>query len=496
MRNNRKKTKGKVAVIGAGLGGLAAALRLAAQGWSVCVCEQAATPGGKMNTWESGGYRFDTGPSLITMPWVFEALFEAAGTRMSDHLTFQSVHPFAEYHFDDGTHFTHTGDLPAWLTTVRALEQNDASGFLRFMELGARLFNVSQATFFSRSPFERPNCQIIRALRHLPLRFGWGNYDRTVRHFFRSPHLRQLFNRYITYVGSSPYQAPATLSVIPYVEYAFGVRHIQGGLYRMIEVLCALGEKEGVEYRMNTPIRSIMRRGGRVIGVEPEKGPLIEADVVIMNGDASCAPVLLGESGAQPLPERNRSMSGLIFLYALKRTLPDLSHHQIFFSADYPTEFRQLFDERRFPDDPTVYINIPSRTDRSLVPGEGEVLFVMANAPANDGDTWDDAMIKQARTHVMQRLRKSGFPDIEQDISASTVWTPRKMAMQYGMPGGAIYGQASHSWRGAFMRPPNKDRSVAGLYYVGGSTHPGGGTPTVVMSADITSRLVEQYESS
>lgn len=488
------RTKGNVVVIGAGLGGLAAALRLAAQGWSVCVCEQAATPGGKMNIWQSGGYRFDTGPSLLTMPWVFEALFEAAGERLSDHITFQRVHPLAEYHFDDGTHFTHTGDLPAWLTTVRSLERNDASGFLRFMALGARLFKVSQATFFRRALSEPPDRTTLRALRDMPLRHGWGNYDRTVRHFFRSPHLRQLFNRYITYVGSSPYRAPATLSVIPYVEYAFGGRHIQGGLYRMIEVLCALGDTIGVEYRMNTPIRSILRSAGRVTGVEPEHGSPIKADVVIMNGDASCAPVLLGEPGAEPLAERNRSMSGLIFLFALKRTLPDRPHHQIFFSADYPTEFRQLFDERRFPDDPTVYINIPSRTDRSLVSGEGEVLFVMANAPANDGDAWDEAMTKQARSRVMQRLRKSGFPDIEPDISASTVWTPRRMAVQYGMPGGAIYGQASHGWRGAFMRPPNKDRRVAGLYYVGGSAHPGGGTPTVLMSADITARLVEQHE--
>jgi phytoene dehydrogenase-like protein len=187
-------------------------------------------------------------------------------------------------------------------------------------------------------------------------------------------------------------------------------------------------------------------------------------------------------------------MSGLMFLFALRRTMPGRPHHSVFFSADYAAEFRQLFDERRFPDDPTVYVNMPSRTDRTMTPGEGEVMFVMANAPANDADAWDDAMVDAARRRVLARLRKAGYPEFEPDIVDSAVWTPRRMAERYGMPGGAIYGRVSHGWRGAFLRPPNKDRRVPGLYYVGGSTHPGGGTPTVLMSAAITSDLIRRHE--
>jgi phytoene dehydrogenase-like protein len=239
---------------------------------------------------------------------------------------------------------------------------------------------------------------------------------------------------------------------------------------------------------------AIRRTDGRAVGVELEGGAFLAADAVIMNGDASCTPQLLGEHEQEPPDERNRSMSGLVFLFALGSTLPDHPHHSVFFSADYRTEFRQLFDERRFPDDPTVYINMPSRTDRSMTPGDGEVMFMMANAPANDSDPWDESMVSSARDKVMGRLRASGYPDFEKHVVASTVWTPKKMARQYGMPGGSIYGQVSHGWRGAFMRPANRDRRIKGLYYVGGSTHPGGGTPTVLMSAAITDKLIRQYE--
>ena len=213
-----------------------------------------------------------------------------------------------------------------------------------------------------------------------------------------------------------------------------------------------------------------------------------------MNGDASDGPELLGEAGGGGLPISKRSLSGLVFLLGLKRALPALQHHSIYFSADYRREFAQLFDERRFPDDPTVYVNAPSRSDRSLVPGDGETLFIMANAPANDDDPWDEEQIGKARSRVFERLRRSGFPEIEADIAVSDVWTPRRIAGRYSMPGVAIYGAHSHGWWSAFLRPPNKSSRYAGLYYAGGSAHPGGGTPTVLLSARITCELIQRYE--
>lgn len=486
----------RVVVIGGGLGGLAAGLRLAARGWRVTVCEQGHSFGGKMNSWSERGFRFDTGPSLITMPWVFASLFEAAGSSLAEHLTLVPLDPIAEYVYPDGTRFTYTASLPDWLGTIRQLDRRDATGFLGFLALGARLFAVSERTFLRRRPLDWPRGGDWRMLGRLPLRYGWGNYHRTVTAHFRSPYLRQFFDRYPTYVGSSPYDSPATLAVIPYVEYVFGGWYPKGGLYRIVESLLELAAQAGVTLLARSRATRIEHAGGRVTGVRLADGTRLPADVIVMNGDASETPGLLGEKGARRLPEAERSMSGLVFLFGVKRTLPELRHHTIFFSRDYRREFAELFGERRFPEDPTVYVNAPSRSDRSVVPGEGEALFIMANAPANDDDAWDEEQIARCRRRVMTRLREGGFPDIEAEAVVTDVWTPRKIESRYSMPGGAIYGTHSHGWRRAFLRPPNKDPKYGGLYYVGGSVHPGGGTPTVLLSAEITSELIRQYEGA
>ena len=483
----------KAVIIGGGLGGLATALRLAARGWAVTVCERGPSFGGKMNSWCERGFRFDTGPSLITMPWIFEDLFNAAGARIEDHLELVPMHPIAEYVYADGARFTYSASMPEWLDVVRRLEPRDVNGFLKFMELGARLYEVSKETFLRRRPAGPPDARSVAALRHMPLRYGWGNYHKTVRAHFKSPYLQQLFDRYPTYVGSSPYQSPATLAVIPYIEHAFGGWYVSGGLYRIVENLVDLARRAGVTMLLNSTVERIERAGKRANGVTLRDGSRIDADVVVMNGDASAAPALLGEEGAGGLPPRERSLSGLVFLLAVKRRLCELRHHSMFFSSDYEKEFRELFEEHRFPDDPTVYVNAPSRSDRSVVPGEGETLFIMANAPADDIG-WDEERIAEARRRVFARLRRSGFPEIEPDIIASDVWTPSHIAARYLMPGGAIYGTHSHGWRHAFLRPPNKDARYKGMYYVGGSTHPGGGTPTVLLSAQITSELIQRYE--
>lgn len=485
-----------VVIIGGGLGGLGAAVRLAARGRRVIVCESGATFGGKMNTWEHCGFRFDTGPSLITMPWIFEDLFSAAGSRLSDHLELVPMHPISEYVYADGTRFDYSSSLPEWLSTLERFGRSEADGFLRFMELGARLFAVSRETFLRYRPRDWWRIGDLGGLGRMPLRYGWGNYHRTVEAHFRSPYLRRLYDRYPTYVGSSPYQSPATLAVIPYIEYAFGGWYPQGGLYRIVESLVELARALRVELRAGARVASIDRAGDRVCGVTLEDGEKIRADVVVMNGDASDAPVLLGEPGARRLAPNDRSMSGLVFLFGVRRTMPELRHHTIFFSEDYRREFDELFVERKFPSDPTVYVNAPSRTDRSVVPVEGEALFVMANAPANDDDEWDETQIAEARNRVTATLARGGMKDFENDVVVADVWTPRRIGAMYLMPGGAIYGTHSHGWRKAFLRPPNKDRHLRGLYYVGGSTHPGGGTPTVLISAQITSELIEQYEKS
>jgi len=476
-------------IIGAGLGGLAAALRLRARGFAVTVFEAGPTFGGKMNRWVSGGFTFDTGPSLITMPWVFADLFRAAGSSLEEHVELLPLHPLSEYVYSDGTRFTYTSSLPEWIQTLKRLDPRDVSGFFRFQKLGAQLFEVSKRTFLKHAPSERPGREQLQALRHMPVRYGWGNYHSTVAAHFRSPYLRQLYDRYPTYVGSSPYSAPATLALIPYLEYAFGGYAVRGGLYRIVEALVSLCRASGVNLCPNSRVASIDVEQGAARGVTLSDGRRCTADLVIMNGDSATLGALLSMALGTAERKDNRSMSGFVMLLGVRRALPELQQHTIFFSADYKNEFSEVFDKRQFPTDPTVYVNAPSRADRSLTPGFGEALFIMANAPATD-DPWDSAQIEQAQSRVMERLRKSGFPDLTDEIAVQDIWTPRRIADCYLMPGGAIYGSDSHGWRNAFFRPPNRHAKVRDLYRVGGSTHPGGGTPTVLLSAEITCRLI------
>ena len=478
----------KVAIIGGGLGGLATAARLAAKGHPVTLCEAGPRLGGKMNVLEHQGWRFDTGPSLITMPHVFAETFAAAGARIEDHLQLERLEPVAEYIWPDGTRLTHSAQLPHWLETIRQLEPRDVAGFMRFLKLGARLFELSDATFLRRAMDAPPDWRTLAALRHLPLRRAWGNYARAVEGFFHSPHLRQMFNRYPTYVGSSPWRSPATLLVIPYLEIAFGGWFVKGGLYRIVEALAGVARSRGAELMTNAAVERVTHSSGRVKGVRLADGRNVDADIVVMNGDAGYLDRLLGRLEQAELPPAQRSMSGYLLLAGSRRRLHGTHHHTVCFSADYRAEFRQLIDERRFPDDPTVYVNMPSRSDPSVAPEGCEGLFIMANAPADSAlDT------SRSRERVVARLEASGFAT---DFEVFEHWTPQRMARAYHMPGGAIYGQASHGWRGAFLRPANRQRRTRGLYLVGGSGHPGGGTPTVLISARITSDLIGRHESA
>lgn len=483
----------RVAVIGGGLGGLATAVRLASRGHRVTLCEAGATFGGKMNRWQSRGFTFDTGPSLITMPDVFRETFEAAGERIEDHLQLERLDPVAEYIWPDGTRFEHSTNLAQWLDVLKQIEPRDAEGFMRFLEHGARLFELSSETFLRRGMDQPPDWRTLKALRHMPVRRAWGNYDAAVREFFVSPYLRQMFNRYPTYVGSSPYRSPATLLVIPYLEHAFGGWFVKGGLYRIVESLVEIARAKGVELLTNAPVDRIWHEGGRVKSVHLASGHSVTADVVVMNGDASLLPRLLGE-GAGDLAPNERSMSGFLTLAAMGSDMPALHHHTVCFSENYEREFQQIFEREEFPEDPTVYINAPSRSDRSVVPGTGETLFIMANTPAR-AEAWDEGMTRTAWERVLGRITRSGLPDLREDAVEIDHWTPRRIGERYRMPGGAIYGKHSHGWRNAFLRPRNR-HAKGGLYLVGGSAHPGGGTPTVLLSARITSNLIEKNESA
>jgi len=483
-------------IVGAGLGGLALALRAAHAGWKVQVFDKYHSPGGKMNRLEQQGFTFDTGPSLITMPDIFLALFDECEVDRS-HLQFRRLLPLTLYRYHDGTAIAYPSSLPELFTLLERLEPDGGEGFWRLLATGAMLMELSRHTFFKTSPSELPARTelkgMLSALRWLPLRYAWGNYWRIVERHITSAYLQRIFLRYPTYVGSSPYRSPATLIIIPYLEFAFGGWYIEGGLYRIVETILAALQRYGAEVVCRTNVRRIVHQNGKVVGVELEGGDIASADVVVFNGDATTIDSLLGRSeGLKPKAER--SLSGVVALVGLASKLSeDVYHHTIAFSPDYRQEFAELFDEKRFPTNPTVYLNVTSKTDPTTAPPGGETLFIMANAPAIVGASWrsHEAMLWD---RIMATLARCGIDIPESQITVRHILTPEDFEHRYAMPGGSIYGWASHSYRTAFFRPPLRDRSIRGLYYVGGSTHPGGGTPMVLHSANLVYQLICRYE--
>jgi len=482
----------RAVIAGGGLAGLAVGLRLRAAGWQVTVCDNGPAFGGKMNRRQSAGFCFDTGPTLLTMPDTLRSLFAAIGTRLEDHLQLKPLDPHACYVYPDGFRLAVPARWEDWLEIIGRFAPDDAEGALRLHELGERIYLLSQSTFFRNHPLTPLRWPPAGALRHLPMRHAWGNYARTVERFIRDPRLRRIYLRYPTYVGSSPYLCPATLLVIPYLEHAFGCWYVVGGMYRIVESLVDLARRIGVELVSEAEVKRIEHDGRQVQGVRLHNGALLPAEAVVFNGDAAALAGLLGRR-AQSKPEA-RSLSGFVILLGLHERIAGLHHHTVLFSEDYTSEFDDLFRRQRFPVSPTVYINAPE--DAASAPPGGQALFLMANAPGDGSLHWDEAVTDNAKRRIFARLRQAGLPDLEAGAVVCEVWHPGRFAQRYLAPGGAIYGDNSHGWRRAFLRPPNRSPRLRGLYCAGGSFHPGGGVPMVLLSAEMTAALVLEGKRS
>ena len=484
-------------VVGAGLGGLATAVRLAAGGARVAVLEQDAQPGGKLNQWRSGGFTFDTGPSLVTMPGVIADLFRAAGRRRGDYLTLQPLHPGCRYRWPDGTTFNADSDLAAMTAAIRRLDPRDVGGYLRFLAYGRALYERAARPFLFH---ERPRpMDLLRRRGWDVLRIGaFTTMDAAVRAHFHSPYLRQLFNRYATYNGSSPYQAPATLCLIPYLELAEGGWYIAGGLYRLAEALLRLAGELGVEIRTGAQVAEVLFDGRQAVGVRLAGGEELRAGAVVVNADPLYAYQSLIPPALRPRREpaarvtlaSDLSCSGFVLLLGTDCDFPALAHHNIFFSGDYPAEFRALFRQRRPAPDPTIYVSYTSRSDPTQAPPGGGNLFVLVNAPAlTPAANWD-AWAGPYRKLVLDRLEAAGLPDLRRHIVIERMLTPSTFAGRFNAFGGALYGFSSNNRLAAFRRPANRAPGLPGLFFVGGSAHPGGGIPLALLSARLVANAV------
>lgn len=480
-----------VVVIGGGIGGLSAAIRLAAANQPVLLLEKNAQVGGKMSRFQADGFTWDTGPSVITMRHVLEELFAAAHRRLDDYLTLRPVEPLTRYFYRDGTVLDASRDLPTMAEQIARLDERDVAGYLAFLSYAAQLHRITGPVFIYDQP------PTWRSFLRVPFRDwfkvdGLRTMDQAARNFVRSPHLRQLLGRFATYVGASPYLAPATLNVIAHVELTGGVWYPQGGIYSIAAALERLARELGVEIRTGCAVAEILldakSQSRRVAGVRLASGEVIEAKQVISNLDVTATyRQLLPKLRARPPQEP--SCSGFIMLLGVNQQHPQLAHHNIFFSRDYPAEFDAIFRQGVPPDDPTIYVAITSKSDPDHAPPGGENWFVLVNAPPL-GPQFDWEQEKERyRDHVLAKLAQQEV-EVRPHLVSQHIFTPLDLERMTGAWRGALYGASSNNRWAAFLRPRNRARDMVGLYFAGGTTHPGGGVPMVTLSGKVAAGLV------
>ncbi len=482
-------------VIGAGVGGLASAIDLACAGLQVTLVEQAPTPGGKLRPVRIGDAWLDAGPTVFTMRGAFEELFADAGERLEDHLRLRPVERLARHAWVEG------GQLDLFADPRQSAEAigefagpAEARRFRAFCRRAAEIHDTLDNTF-------------MRAQRTTPLglfhRVGYRNLGAMLRispfttlwqalgRYFHDSRLRQLYGRYATYCGSSPFEAPATLMLIAHVE-SEGVWQVEGGMHRLATALAGLAERCGVELRCATRARAIHTARGRVSGVELAHGEFLPAGTVVSNGDAAAlASGLFGDhlrSAVRRQPPRTRSQSAITWNWRAKTGGFPLHHHSVFFSSDYADEFQAVFRRGEPPPEPTVYICAQDRHDQQSVAGP-ERLLCLINAPAQgDRKSFSDTEIQQCQHQTLSLLERCGL-SIQPTEETPVIHTPTDFEARYPATGGALYGMASHGWRASFQRPAARTR-VPGLYLAGGSTHPGAGLPMAMMSGRLAAAQV------
>lgn len=486
----------QVVVIGAGVGGLAAAIELARAGRAVTVVERGDVPGGKMRRVPVAGLGVDAGPTVFTMRWVFDGLLAGAGTGLEDHLTLHSPERLARHGWEDGSRLDLWADRERSAAAIETFaDAENAQGYLDFCDRSADVYATLRDSFIDA---QRPNPVSLVGrvgLQRLPAMFRiqpfkslWG----VLGEHFTDPRLRQLFGRYATYVGSSPLNAPATLMLVAHVEQD-GVWLLRGGMHALARALASVGESLGVSYRYGVEAERIEVSGGAVSGVTLAGGEQLPADRVVFNGDASAlGRGLLGRAAqraARPVDAPRRSLSAVTWCVVGRPAGFPLDFHNVFFGRDYPAEFRAVFRDRTITATPTVYL---CAQDRGPWPAEGDAgerMLLLVNAPADgDGGGVSDGQLADLERRVTGLLARCGL-SLELGGEACRATRPQDFEALFPASGGALYGRASHGPLASFARPPARS-SVRGIYLAGGSAHPGAGVPMAALSGRLAARAL------
>lgn len=483
----------KVIIVGAGIGGIATAIRLAVKGFEVEVHEKNDVAGGKLYLIEKDGFRFDAGPSLFTQPANVEELFSLAGEDIRSYFTYMQVPIACRYFFENGKQLNAYTDQQAFAHEMEQKVGEPKENILRYLRDAEQVYEKVGTIFLNHSLHRASTWlhrRVIDAMRTVKLPYLFNTLDGFNRSRLRSPEAVQVFNRFATYNGSNPFSAPGMLSLIPHLEQNQGTFYPHGGLINIPRALLALAEKKGVRFVLNSHVQQITTDKGKATGIITNDG-FIPAAHVISNVDAyyTYKKLLLDEAGARKILRNERSSSALIFYWGIKRDFPELHLHNIFFSQSYKAEFDCLFHQKKFHDDPTIYVNISSKMEGGQAPEGKENWFVMVNAPAMVGADWK-METEKLRKLVITKLNRMLNADLENEIEVEEVLTPEGIQTRTDSYLGSLYGTSSNSKWAAFLRHANFTTKIKGLYFTGGSVHPGGGIPLCLKSAAIVSGLI------
>lgn len=483
----------KIAVIGSGVAGLAASIRLANRGHDVTVFESNSYPGGKLTTIEKDGFKWDAGPSLFTMPNLVEDVLELAQLNSDDAFPYQKMDESCKYFWEDGTQLTAHENRRVFANEVEEKLGVKAFRVMNALRDSEQAYNAVSPFFLEKSLHKIPdllNGSLLKLMTSFPKLNLHKSMHSVNKSRFKNEKLIQLFDRFATYNGSSPYQASGIMNVIPHLEHNVGTFLPDGGMYAITNSLVKAAQSLAVEVRLNSKVEKIEVEERVVQGIQVN-GEFEPFDLVVSNMDVvpTYKHLLPDQKSTENVLEQERSSSALIFYWGFRGGSKQLGLHNILFSEKYQEEFKHLFETKTLINDPTVYINITSKYLKDQAPSGHENWFVMVNAPANNGQDWDE-MIARTRKNVIDKIERVLGIELEQNIVCEELLDPRTIEMKTGSYMGSLYGTSSNHWRSAFLRHPNFRQDIKGLYFCGGSVHPGGGIPLCLLSAKIVDELI------
>ena len=487
-----------VIVIGAGIGGLTAAVHLARKGLHVLVLEKNAHPGGRCDRFERQGHCFDTGPTLFIFPELYEAEFRALGAGMHEQFDLLQVDPTYHLVFDDGSQLALTSEMKSMREQLETFQPGSFEGLLRYMQEGARHYRLVMDRLVNRDFrrasdfFNLQNLDLIFRLKPLV------NHYRNMSAYFDEPRLKSAFTFQDIYTGLSPFEAPATFSFMPYAELVHGVWYPKGGMYSIIESLMDLASQVGVEFGFDTPVQQIDTSSNHVRGVHLADGTYLEADIVLANADLPYVyqHLLPPDGMAETLGRKRFSCSVISFFWGVDKAYPAIHPHTLFLADDYRQNFISIGRELSLPANPSLYLHAPAHLVSCMAPpGQDTLTAIVPVGHLSDdgGQNWDE-LCDKARQHVFRRLQTLGITDMAAHIKFEEVYTPLTWAKRYNLVKGATHGLSHRLTQMAYFRPSNRHPRYQNLYFVGASTHPGTGLPTAMISARLVSeRIMESH---